>query len=47
MDAPNAPQDVHAAETELSQAGAEYVLVDRLNINFLISLNIRTDYRIF
>lgn len=43
MDAPNAPQDAHTAETELSQAGAESILVDRLDINFLISLNIRTD----
>lgn len=39
----NAPQDAHTAETELSQAGAESILVDRLDINFLISLNIRTD----
>lgn len=43
MDKPNAPQDAHTAETELSQAGAESILVDRLDINFLISLNIRTD----
>lgn len=42
MDARATPQ-APTAETELSQAGAESILVDRLDINFLISLNIRTD----